>query len=100
MLAICQQGVILSNAIMSSATFESLADKQVLHLTTIGRVTGRAREIEIWFIVYHEKFYDSEMDRNGRTASEAPLPQGCGLSSAAQVGCGVAHGRERDDSAH
>jgi class 3 adenylate cyclase len=42
----------------------------------------------------------SKMDRNGRTASEAPLPQGCGLSSAAQVGCGVAHGRERDDSAH
>lgn len=42
---------------MSSATFESLADKQVLHLTTIGRVTGRPREIEIWFIVHHEKFY-------------------------------------------
>jgi deazaflavin-dependent oxidoreductase (nitroreductase family) len=42
---------------MSSATFESLADKQVLHLTTIGRVTGRPREVEIWFIVYHEKFY-------------------------------------------
>ena len=57
MLAVCQQGDILSNAIMSSATFESLADKQVLHLTTIGRVTGRPREIEIWFIVYHEKFY-------------------------------------------
>ncbi len=52
-----QQGGILSNAIMSSATFESLADKQVLHLTTIGRVTGRPREIEIWFIVYREKFY-------------------------------------------
>jgi deazaflavin-dependent oxidoreductase (nitroreductase family) len=38
-------------------TFESLADKQVLHLTTIGRVTGRPREIEIWFIVYQAKFY-------------------------------------------
>src|SRR6266849_7103770 len=35
---------------MSSATFESLADTQLLHLTTIGRVTGRPREIEIWFI--------------------------------------------------
>ena len=42
---------------MSSATFESLADTQLLHLTTIGRVTGRPREIEIWFIVHHEKFY-------------------------------------------
>jgi deazaflavin-dependent oxidoreductase (nitroreductase family) len=42
---------------MSSATFESLADKPMLHLTTIGRVTGRRREIEIWFIVYREKFY-------------------------------------------
>ena len=42
---------------MSSGTFQSLADKQVLHLTTTGRVTGRQREIEIWFIVYHEKFY-------------------------------------------
>ena len=57
MLAVCQQGDILSNAIMSFATFESLVGKQVLHLTTIGRVTGRPREIEIWFIVYHEKFY-------------------------------------------
>jgi deazaflavin-dependent oxidoreductase (nitroreductase family) len=42
---------------MSSATFDCLADKQVLHLITIGRVTGRPREIEIWFIVYHEKSY-------------------------------------------
>jgi hypothetical protein len=32
---------------MNSATFESLADKQVLHLTTIGRVTGRPREIVV-----------------------------------------------------
>jgi len=57
MLAVCQQGDSLSNAIMSSVTFESLADKQVLHLTTIARVTGQPREIEIWFIVHHEKFY-------------------------------------------
>jgi deazaflavin-dependent oxidoreductase (nitroreductase family) len=56
-LAFGQQGGILSRAIMSSATFESLADKQMLHLTTIGRVTGLPREIEIWFIVYREKFY-------------------------------------------
>jgi len=51
-LAVGQQGGILSIAIMSFATFEGLADKRVLHLTTIGRVTGRPREIEIWFIVY------------------------------------------------
>ena len=51
------QAGIVSDAIMSSATFESLADKRVLHLTTTGRVTGRPREIEIWFIVYHGKFY-------------------------------------------
>jgi len=56
-LLVGQQCGILSNAIMSSATFESLADKQVLHLTTIGRMTGRPHEIEIWFIVYQEKFY-------------------------------------------
>jgi deazaflavin-dependent oxidoreductase (nitroreductase family) len=42
---------------MSSATFENLADPQLLYLTTIGWVTGRPREIEIWFIVHHEKFY-------------------------------------------
>jgi len=42
---------------MSRATLQSLADRQVLHLTTVGRVTGLAREIEIWFIVCREKFY-------------------------------------------
>src|SRR5712691_9666593 len=42
---------------MSSATLESLAGKQVLHLTTIGRLSGRPGEIEIWFIVCREKFY-------------------------------------------
>lgn len=42
---------------MSPATFESLAGEQVLHLTTVGRVTGRPREIEIWFILFREKFY-------------------------------------------
>src|SRR5712671_3664768 len=42
---------------MSSATFENLADEQVLHLTTVGRVTGRPHEIEIWFILWREKFY-------------------------------------------
>jgi len=42
---------------MRPAALESLANKQVLHLTTIGRMTGRPRNIEIWFIVYREKFY-------------------------------------------
>jgi len=42
---------------MRPATLDSLANKQVLHLTTIGRVTGRPRNIEIWFIVHREKFY-------------------------------------------
>jgi len=42
---------------LSSATFESLADKQLLHLTTICWVTEQPREIEIRFIVYYEKFH-------------------------------------------
>jgi len=42
---------------MSSALFENLAGEQVLHLTTVGRVTGRSREIEIWFILCRENFY-------------------------------------------
>src|SRR5208337_2649776 len=42
---------------MSSATLEGLAGRQVLHLTTIGRVSGLPREVEIWFIVCREKFY-------------------------------------------
>jgi deazaflavin-dependent oxidoreductase (nitroreductase family) len=40
-----------------SSSSESLADEQVLHVTTTGRVTGRPREIEIWFILCREKFY-------------------------------------------
>ena len=36
---------------------QSFADEQVLHLTTIGRVTGLPREIEIWFIVHGGRFY-------------------------------------------
>jgi deazaflavin-dependent oxidoreductase (nitroreductase family) len=40
-----------------SSSFDSLADEPVLHVTTIGRVTGRPREIEIWFILCREKFY-------------------------------------------
>ena len=35
----------------------SIADEQVLYLTTIGRTTGLPREIEIWFVVCRERFY-------------------------------------------
>jgi deazaflavin-dependent oxidoreductase (nitroreductase family) len=35
----------------------SIADEQVLYLTTIGRTTGLPREIEIWFVVCREPFY-------------------------------------------
>jgi deazaflavin-dependent oxidoreductase (nitroreductase family) len=39
------------------ANLHGVADKQVLYLTTIGRTTGLPREIEIWFVVYGERFY-------------------------------------------
>ena len=42
---------------MMGAGLQSIADKQVLHLTTVGRTTGLPREIEIWFVVSDERFY-------------------------------------------
>ena len=42
---------------METETLQSVADQQVLHLTTIGRSSGMPREIEIWFILYRERFY-------------------------------------------
>jgi len=42
---------------MAPVTLQSIADKQVLYLTTIGRTTGLPREIEIWFVVCRERFY-------------------------------------------
>ena len=42
---------------MTWASLQSVADKQVLYLTTIGRTTGLPREIEIWFVVCCERFY-------------------------------------------
>jgi deazaflavin-dependent oxidoreductase (nitroreductase family) len=42
---------------MMAGSLQSIADKQVLHLTTIGRTTGLQREIEIWFVVSCERFY-------------------------------------------
>jgi deazaflavin-dependent oxidoreductase (nitroreductase family) len=42
---------------MIGASIQSVADQQVLRLTTIGRTTGLPREIEIWFVVSGERFY-------------------------------------------
>ena len=42
---------------MTGASLPSVADKRVLHLTTVGRKTGLPREIEIWFVVWRERFY-------------------------------------------
>ena len=39
------------------ASIQDIADKQVLYLTTVGRRTGLPREIEIWFVVYRDRFY-------------------------------------------
>jgi deazaflavin-dependent oxidoreductase (nitroreductase family) len=46
-----------SEASMTSADLHSVAEKQILYLTTIGRTTGLPRPIEIWFVVYRERFY-------------------------------------------
>lgn len=35
----------------------SLADLQVLYLTTVGRTSGLARQIEIWFVADNGKLY-------------------------------------------
>ena len=42
---------------MTCANLTSVADKQVLYLTTVGRSTGLPREIEIWFVVWRERLY-------------------------------------------
>jgi deazaflavin-dependent oxidoreductase (nitroreductase family) len=42
---------------MADLDLQSVAHEQVLNLTTIGRVTGQPREIEIWFIVRSGKLY-------------------------------------------
>jgi deazaflavin-dependent oxidoreductase (nitroreductase family) len=42
---------------MAQLNIDSLGQEQVLHMTTIGRVSGVPREIEIWFIVSGGKFY-------------------------------------------
>jgi hypothetical protein len=42
---------------MPRSAIQDLADKRVLHLTTIGRRMGLPREIEIWFVVHGDRFY-------------------------------------------
>ena len=42
---------------MTCANLKSVADKQVLYLTTVGRSTGLPREIEIWFVVWCGRLY-------------------------------------------
>jgi len=46
-----------TEASMTCASLDSVADKQVLYLTTVGRRTGLPREIEIWFVVWRERLY-------------------------------------------
>jgi deazaflavin-dependent oxidoreductase (nitroreductase family) len=46
-----------AEASMTCASLESVADKQVIYLTTVGRRTGLPREIEIWFVVWCERLY-------------------------------------------
>jgi len=42
---------------MTRASLHSVADKQVLYLTTMGRRTGLPRQIEIWFVFCRERLY-------------------------------------------
>ena len=42
---------------MTWSTIQDVAREQVLYLTTTGRRTGLPREIEIWFIVFRDRFY-------------------------------------------
>jgi hypothetical protein len=44
-------------------SLQSIADEQVLYLTTIGRTTGLPREIEIWFVLSPRAFLSAR--RNG-----------------------------------
>ena len=42
---------------MRDIELASLADAEVLYLTTTGRVSGQARTIEIWFTYYEGRLY-------------------------------------------
>lgn len=42
---------------MAWSRIQEFEEKKVLYLTTIGRKTGLRRQIEIWFVVYDDRFY-------------------------------------------
>jgi deazaflavin-dependent oxidoreductase (nitroreductase family) len=42
---------------MTWSSIQDIAHNKVLYLTTVGRRTGLPREIEIWFVVYCNRFY-------------------------------------------
>jgi deazaflavin-dependent oxidoreductase (nitroreductase family) len=42
---------------MNLSSIRDIVDNKVLYLTTIGRRSGLPREIEIWFVVYCDRFY-------------------------------------------
>jgi deazaflavin-dependent oxidoreductase (nitroreductase family) len=42
---------------MTCSILREFEDEKVLYLTTIGRKTGLRRKIEIWFVVYGDRFY-------------------------------------------
>lgn len=48
-------------------SMQEFADQKVLDLTTVGRRTGLPRQIEIWFLVYRDRFY--VLAETGETAA-------------------------------
>jgi deazaflavin-dependent oxidoreductase (nitroreductase family) len=42
---------------MTLAESQACADATVLYLTTVGRNSGQLRTIEIWFVIYQQRFY-------------------------------------------
>jgi deazaflavin-dependent oxidoreductase (nitroreductase family) len=42
---------------MPPSDIDAFQRERVLYLTTMGRKTGQAREIEIWFVTYQGRFY-------------------------------------------
>jgi deazaflavin-dependent oxidoreductase (nitroreductase family) len=51
-------GITLENGgTPEESMIPDIADQKVLYLTTVGRRTGLRREIEIWFVVYRDRFY-------------------------------------------
>lgn len=49
---------------LTADSLGELASTDFLYLTTIGRVSGQPRTVELWFVVYERKLY---------VVSEAPL---------------------------